>query len=479
MTRARNNTHWKNHKQVSFFYALPKDISRITPSRNDDGMGRTLAIGILVFLLIAALPTERPTVADGTTTVAIGDQITLTLRDGLVDCVDTILITSSAEIRGDFHEIISLRGELVTPPTYEAPNVSMCEVYSSIINGNPRIDVIITNATVRPSQFLRVRLSYTLGGILKFANDSWNLDFHLTSSIGNGEIVIRVPKPSSEFSEVRFSDVVPFPNAFYEEESYYVFAWQSPIFSYGTTSQYYVRLSYKEVPRTYSILTFLAGIIGGFVLSLVSAWVWQWLNRPRLRIQAIPLKSPGEPAVQAIQGSRRAFYHIKVINEGGSTAYECEANIVFRSSDGRELFRVKGKWDRQPEPLIPLAIGFDGGEQKISIQDFPYQSLVPVAEITNIKPSIPEAFALIMKYEGEKECYAFGSWSYQRGYEKGLRVDEWKLDTGQFRADIEVRGANAVSRSVLWLENRGVRLEDIGISAISDRTNTQSHSERP
>jgi len=136
----------------------------------------------------------------------------------------------------------------------------------------------------------------------------------------------------------------------------------------------------------------------------------------------------------------RAFYHLRVRNNGKTPAYSCRIMMRFVNRiNGEPLFTVNGKWDRGPQPLlyapVPRRILPDGTVET-AIGEFPHDFLIPFAEVLDIHPKIPETFCILLKYENEDECYAFSSWSYLRG--RGHRVDEWRLNAGEYIAEIEL-----------------------------------------
>ncbi|GAG63601.1 unnamed protein product, partial [marine sediment metagenome] len=66
-------------------------------------------------------------------------------------------------------------------------------------------------------------------------------------------------------------------------------------------------------------------------------------------------------------------------------------------------------------------------------QDF----LIPFAEVLDIHPRMPpEPFGILVKYEGEEECYAFSAWGYILG--QGHKVEDWKLGIGKHVVEVEL-----------------------------------------
>jgi hypothetical protein len=213
----------------------------------------------------------------------------------------------------------------------------------------------------------------------------------------------------------------------------------------------------------------LAGsIVGGVLASLIGILIWDQYKKPKLKIE-IPEKTPGkEPSPQP--EFSRAFYHLKVRNEGKSPAYSCRVIMRF-FDEGRktQLFApVNGKWDRGPEPLIfspvPVEVLPDG-KLKIETRETRQNFVIPFAETIDIHPRMPsEGFGVVVKYENEKECWPFSSWSYILGH--GHRVHEWRLDGGKYVVEIELlySGKGSVKRKFLLI-NEGTTINSVEIKS--------------
>jgi len=191
-------------------------------------------------------------------------------------------------------------------------------------------------------------------------------------------------------------------------------------------------------------------IIVSIPISLISAYIWYKIREPRLKIEVVP-KSNQEPAIHPQLSI--AFYHLKVKNEGKSTAYDCELYISIKDKGGKKLFDLKGKWDRGPEPLGPIQ---PGGWSQI------WPSLIPLTELVNVRPGIPETFCLVVKENNQKECYAFNAQSYFHNYKN----PKWQLQLGEFIAEIDLRGGNAKTFSKFIIENRDTGIQDITIKKL-------------
>lgn len=207
-------------------------------------------------------------------------------------------------------------------------------------------------------------------------------------------------------------------------------------------------------------------IFGGILGSLIAIQIWDQHKKPKLKIE-IPEKILGqEPSPQPKWS--RAFYHLKVRNEGKSPAYSCRVIMRFFDVDCKtQLFSpVNGKWDRGPEPLIyspvPVEVLPDG-KLKIETRETRQNFLRPFAEIIDVHPRMPsEDFCVVVKYENEKECWPFSSWSYILG--QGHRVKKWQLNSGRYVVEIELlySGKGSVKRKFLLI-NEGTTMDSVEI----------------
>ena len=207
-------------------------------------------------------------------------------------------------------------------------------------------------------------------------------------------------------------------------------------------------------------------IVGGIVGSLIAILIWDQHRKPKLKIE-IPEKILGqEPSPQPKWS--RAFYHLKVRNEGKSPAYSCRVIMRFFDVDCKtQLFSpVNGKWDRGPEPLIYSPVPVEllpDGKLKIETRETRQNFVIPFAEIIDVHPRMPsEDFCIVVKYENEKECWPFSSWSYILG--EGHRVKKWQLNSGRYVVEIELlySGKGSVKRKFLLI-NEGTTRDSVEI----------------
>ena len=96
------------------------------------------------------------------------------------------------------------------------------------------------------------------------------------------------------------------------------------------------------------LIQFLGGIFGGFLSSLVFVFFWEWLRKPSLRVEWLS----NDKTIVEVDDARVRFYHMKVHNDGRSTAENCFLTIIFSNYASEPLVTLNpGKWDANPEPM--------------------------------------------------------------------------------------------------------------------------------
>jgi len=96
--------------------------------------------------------------------------------------------------------------------------------------------------------------------------------------------------------------------------------------------------------------------------------------------------------------------------------------------------------------------------------------LIPFGEVLDIYHSVPgEGFCPFIKYENEKECYAFSGWSYLRGQAPGHKVQEWKLPDGEYTMEVElVFGGKRSHKERFLVINKTTRLDGVKLQKIEE-----------
>jgi hypothetical protein len=220
-----------------------------------------------------------------------------------------------------------------------------------------------------------------------------------------------------------------------------------------------------------SILTLIIGvayyydavtdIVSGVLISIASVYIWEFLRKPRLK-----LDYESQPAIQNTR-PQRALYHIRVTNIGKTVANDCDVSIIFYDVHRTTLFSITAKWARGPEPIIPVPVRLLAN-LGIESEDRAYTSLIPLSSFANIRPGerSSDSFSFLMKYEGENECYGFSPWSYEH---RELRNPAWQLGIGNYLIDVLVKGGNVEKRARYYLSNMGTLFTDIRLIELFPR----------
>lgn len=224
----------------------------------------------------------------------------------------------------------------------------------------------------------------------------------------------------------------------------------SDLSSHRTTAEWKVANYppwWQNPPQSWLLSSLLGALIISPPFSFVFSYMWHRYQRPKLSMNQVE-KSAKEPAIHPV--NHMALYHLTALNEGRTTAFDSEILLTFKDDAGKELFSLKGKWDRAPEPLGPLQPNFFS-------QVWP--ALIPFGEQTNVRPNLPEAFCIVVK-DNEDYCYAFGGESYLHNYKK----PEWRLPLGDFILEVEIRSGNSRRLSRFMLKNKGNTTQDIEVT---------------
>jgi len=199
----------------------------------------------------------------------------------------------------------------------------------------------------------------------------------------------------------------------------------------------------------------LGGVIG-FVASLFATLWVEFLRRPILTFQI------GETADGSRGTDSWRFLHVEVLNNikapswlrwillpGLPPRYAASAAQawVSYSQKGSEILRVEGRWSSTPEPLTPTTQGalFDS-------------SKVLGGQRENIPYGGKSAVAIGLKFDGEKDCFAFNSWSY--AFPKWKNPD-WRLPDDRYEVRVVVTTSGYQFLSPVYvLDNPSPRRSD-------------------
>lgn len=140
-----------------------------------------------------------------------------------------------------------------------------------------------------------------------------------------------------------------------------------------------------------------------------------------------------------------------------STATQCVAGIEFIDKvSGKSIHQIIGKWATQPNPIsFPWVVWTPDKPQGVPLLD---ATKVPVAQTTDIGFK-ERPLDIVIKYRGEKSCYAFDPWKFLQWKED----PNCKIDTDECILKVEIRADNMplpiVKKFILL--NKGTELEDV------------------
>jgi len=195
----------------------------------------------------------------------------------------------------------------------------------------------------------------------------------------------------------------------------------------------------------------------GFLLAIITAVIGK-IVYDRIRAPKLIAYVKEEPYVQELSNNQaRGFYRIAIKNKqnilGKLPANKCRVKITFKDNLGKTMFSLAGKWDWTPEPLkYKLVNG--------QLKGIPDPTLIPPSEFVDINPNDEESFCILMKYDGENECYAFNGFSYLH---PDLKNPNWKLGLGEYQIHLELHASNSHKKFTFTLKNEGKKLSDISI----------------
>ncbi len=155
------------------------------------------------------------------------------------------------------------------------------------------------------------------------------------------------------------------------------------------------------------------------------------------------------------------FYHVVVINKPSSRlvrirrpAWSTSAMISVRDEKGQLFIKdITARWTSQPEPHIPFLYQ----NQIVNIIDparIVYSNRVDVHNHTN------QHLPLILKYEGENECYVFSNGSY--GYSM-WKKPEWRIPAGNYSIEVRLNYDGGPKTFIIGLENNGISRNDLNL----------------
>jgi signal peptidase I len=199
----------------------------------------------------------------------------------------------------------------------------------------------------------------------------------------------------------------------------------------------------------YSAVGLAIGLIA-IALSIVIPFIYDMYKRPDLLITQgdnTPIKD-------------RVFLHGRVVNRSHrllswinrNTAARTRVTLEFLDdNDTRLNLRnqpILGKWTAAPEPLTPNRQAFDSTK------------LAFVYDKDIISDDVGEQFDILVKNQGDKECYAMTGDTYEVGPD--LRHEEFRIDLTEFKVRIHANSGRYDSNiRTFIIRNNGIHVGDV------------------
>jgi hypothetical protein len=195
----------------------------------------------------------------------------------------------------------------------------------------------------------------------------------------------------------------------------------------------------------------------------------EWARKPHLIIRV--LDDPPDTR------HTRRFLHCWVINDphhrffwliDRNPAYNTRVTLTFFRGDQRFLGPIDTKWVNAPSCLAPVVqLIFNQSSQPPQINTisaFDETKTVLAHEQTIPSDERGRAFDVVLKYQGQSDCYAFTGWSFQF---PSLSDPALAVPQGEFKVEMKAIASNAQSETTnVVLRNTGLGITDVTIESI-------------
>jgi hypothetical protein len=239
-------------------------------------METKISIISLILAILTILTLSYQSYSDDEILIGYGDHFEMVCGDdGLVDVCHVLLATANVTKNATCEATYSFEGTIEGNVSYKYdPEIYRHDVLYKSENGTSVIFVNIS-ATLRPLEFTKLELKYTVSDLLKESNGSRHFKHVFnTDSVSPAEIVLKIPKPPTQFHKLVVESIVPAPHLFMEESHYYVLVWKSPLFKFGGTSTTYVDVSYRTVLNPDSVVLWVTLVLIGVGLDRLASYIW-------------------------------------------------------------------------------------------------------------------------------------------------------------------------------------------------------------
>jgi hypothetical protein len=216
------------------------------------------------------------------------------------------------------------------------------------------------------------------------------------------------------------------------------------------------------------------GFILGVGASLAAGWWMERKSRPKLEI---------DKKVQRTQSVQMEFHNAMVRNgekpkneddndprngkkprksNGRRPAWACIARIEVLNNDDSLAINedIPARWAKHPEPLTPFFAPGPDGEWGVR-----YLYSLPLAiqgRRCDVHNQFDEAIPIIVKHEGDENCYVFANESYSF---TECKNENWKLGRGAHRLRLTVLYEYGEAKREFRVQNNGPGRDQLMVTA--------------
>lgn len=203
-------------------------------------------------------------------------------------------------------------------------------------------------------------------------------------------------------------------------------------------------------------------------IAIAVPFIVERLRRPHLIIRLSP---------NLVPNTLTRFLHCRVVNNphthlrwiDRNPAYDTSARLTFRRNGQIICGPVVTKWTRAPECITPVLQIVNNQPQRDpplfnTVEVFDSTKTVFAHHTTLTSDNLRQEFDVVVKNDGDNECYAVTGWSYRF---QGLRDPALSIPLGDFTVEIEVIASNSRSEATNFrLRNTGHNMGNIELTEI-------------
>lgn len=224
-------------------------------------------------------------------------------------------------------------------------------------------------------------------------------------------------------------------------------------------------------------MSWIWAFVLGWIASFLASAFYGWGKRPVIEISTEPDPTP---SIGQMPGHpKHRFFHLIVENKEApflwrrftqrDTAWACEVSLSFYFADRpREKAipdTVIARWSSAPELLQPVVlpnVSVGGQAARSTIPDL---TKLPYGRRMDLHAGKPEPLDLVVKFEGQRQCYVFGNESYWLGWEN----EGWRLEGGEYSIVAEIRSGGYRKTRIFRLTNNGTQLDSVTVRSLAKR----------